>query len=268
MLRNLAGMAIVGAIALTSACAPATETTNATNAGSNANVATANTNSVPAPAFEPGSPQAQIANQPDYSADVTLATDITMKGKVAKHGKDWRIELPVPMPGSTTPVQTIMFVRSGQPTIMVMPDRKQYLELPVGQDAALANPIAAIIDRLQQSGTKFEQVGTETVDGHPTNKYRVSKEGETGEAFVYVAQDLRNMVIKIDGSKENKSGSITWTNIALDPPATLIEPPADLATAYKKVDLPQIVGGAAGGAGAGSTTPPAGNTNSGAGKSK
>jgi hypothetical protein len=265
MLRNLAGVAIAGAIAFTSACAPAAPTSNATNAGSNSNVATANTNSV-APALDPGSPQALIANQPDYTADVTLATDVTFKGKVAKHGKDWRIELPLPWPGSATPVQSVMFIRSGQPTVMVFPDKKQYLELPVGQDAALANPIAAIIDRLQQQGTKFEAAGTETVDGHPTMKYRATKEGETGEAIVYLAQDLRNMVIKIDGTKENKTGSITWSNIALDPPDTVVQPPADLATAYTKADLAALAAGAAGQTG-GSPTP-SGNTNSGAKKSQ
>jgi hypothetical protein len=234
MKRTLTALAIAAATIGAGGCTPGgTTSPGPTNApaGTTANT---NTGAPASPAsYPPGTAQHVLTNQPNYQADITVTTGaLTYPGKVAKVGDNWRFETAVPGIGNS-----VTFIRAGQPVIVLLPDKKQYIEYPASQDGADLNPIATTLKGLQQQGITFEKAGAETVDGHPTTKFRGTKAGETGEMMVYAADDLQNLVIRIDGRKENVVFNATWSNITLNPPASAVEPPADLATAYKKIDL-------------------------------
>jgi hypothetical protein len=234
MKRTTALFAAAVVAAAGAACSPSGQNANvATNApAANAN---ANSNAAPTPAdFSPGTAQYIATHQPDYSADVTVQGGATkLTGKVAKLGENWRIESELPAPVG----KTITFVRPGQKTIMLLVDKKQYVEYDEGADV---NPIHRTLEGIAQPGVTFTKVGTELVDGHPTTKYRGTKEGETGEIVLFSAEDLKNLIIRIDGKKENVAFQAMWTGISLSVPPDTVQPPADLATAYKKVDLKEF----------------------------
>ena len=233
MRSTIAGIALGVAFASVVACGPAAQNGNqpATNAPVS-NAANANTSATTgtAPTFEPGTPQYIVTHQPDYMADITLQGGKTkLEGKVAKLGENWRIESKLPPIGNT-----ITFIRPGQPTIMILEDKKQYIEY---EDGADINPLTRTLQGLEQPGVKFEMIGTELVDGHPTTKYRGTKEGEDGEIVLYSAEDRQKLIIRIDGKKENVTFNATWSNVSLNPPPEAVQPPPDLTTKYKKVDL-------------------------------
>lgn len=243
MNRSLTAFALGAVLVGITACAPAANNSNVSNstaATNNANTAAPvdGTSVVAAPAasFEEGSPQYLIAHQPDYSADVLTVTGPTkLPGKIVKKGENWRVETSVPPLGTT-----VIYIRQGQPGVIVLPEKKQYAEVPGDQKDLLVNPLQMTYAGLMQSGVKFEKVGPETVEGHPTIKYRGSRAGEPGEMYVYFANDLKNLLIKMDAQIENQTFSITWSNIVIDPPETSVQPPADLATAYKKMTIDEL----------------------------
>lgn len=255
MKRTIAAVALATAVGSAAACSSAPENGNARSANapaSNPAPSNASATAGTAPTFEPGSAQYIAANQPDYSANVTVQTGPTkLEGRVVKIGEAWRIE------STFQPIgKTITFVRPGQSSIMIFADKKQYMEDPNAVDI---NPVTRTLQGLQQPGVRFEQIGTEVVDGRATTKYRGTKEGENGELVLYAAPDLKNMIVKIDGKKENVTFSATWTDINPNPPADAVQPPPDLTTAYKKIDPGEFQSMFSSGGGSdatGSTTPP------------
>jgi hypothetical protein len=243
MKRTLAGLGVGVMFGFVVACTPAAENTNVANAtaptvNAGAPAATEGTSVVAAPAlsFEAGSPQYMIAHQPDYSADVLTTTGPTkIPGRIVKKGDNWRVETSVPQLG-----KTVIFIRAGSPGVILLPDRKEYAEVPADQKDLLVNPLQMTYAGLMQSGVKFERVGEETIDGHPTVKYRGFREGQPGEMFVYFAKDLQHLLIKMDAQIENQAFAITWTNITVDPPDSSVQPPADLASANKKLSVEDL----------------------------
>lgn len=85
------------------------------------------------------------------------------------------------------------------------------------------------------------KAGTETVDGHPTDKYKVKiiyKNGTVDEGYIWNARDLDEMTIKSD--VENKDARVTMDlkNIVLKKPSpSLFEIPADYIEAQGFMDL-------------------------------
>lgn len=236
MKRTLTALALASALAGAAACTP-TETTTPSGPTAPGNTSTANANAntaaIDPSKFAPGTAEYVLTHQPDYQADVTVKTGaLTYTGKVGKSGENWRFETAIPVIGNS-----VTFVRAGQPVVVVLPEKKQYIEYPASQDGADLNPIASTIKGLAQQGITFEKIGNEVVDGQPTTKWRGTKAGETGEMIVYSADNLKGLIVRIDGKKENVIFNATWSNVQLDPPAASVAPPADLATAYKKMDL-------------------------------
>lgn len=224
--RTFAVAAIVGALSLTAACGPAENRT------APAPAVNANTSAGDPASFGPGTAQYVIANQPDYQADVTAVTGPSrILAKVAKKGANWRTEMTLPPPLG----RQVYYIREGQPALMVLPERREYAEIGDGTDTSLLNPLASTLEGLQKSGVKFERLGVETVDGHSATKYRGTKEGEDAEMVVYTANDLKDLIIKIEARRENVPFTVTWTNIVLDVPDSAVQPPADITT-FKKID--------------------------------
>ena len=246
--RRLVSAVAAATLGLATACAPPPANVNTTEPPPAANT---NGDEIPT-SFPEGSPQHIIANQPDYSANVKFVTGpSTFDLKVAKKGENWRVEFPLPAVGNS-----VTYIRPGEPTLQVLPDKKQYIELPTAEETSAANPITTTLRELQRRNVTIEQVGTEIVDGHPTTKYRATKAGEDAELFVYTAKDLKNLIVKLEGRRENRQFSGTWTNVTLDPPESAVAPPADLSS-YQKIDAGAFAGQFASGA----SNEPAENTN-------
>ncbi|HQR38080.1 MAG TPA: hypothetical protein PLF26_06715 [Blastocatellia bacterium] len=243
MKRTVTALALSVVVSGAIACSRAAENSNVANSaapGANANapapVEGTSVVAAPAASFEQGSPQYLIAHQPDYSADVLTVTGPTkIPGKIVKKGDAWRVETTVPQFG-----KTVIFIRPGQQGIIVLEEKKQYAEVPADQKDLLVNPLQMTYEGLMQSGVKFDKVGAETVDGHPTIKFRGSRAGQPGEMFVYFASDLKNLLIKMDAQIENQTFAITWSNIVIDPPESSVQPPADLASAFKKLSVDDL----------------------------
>ncbi|MCC6745411.1 MAG: DUF4412 domain-containing protein [Acidobacteria bacterium] len=199
-----------------------------TNTASNSNSAQ--------PVFEPGSAPYIALHQPDYRATVTVTTGpLTYTGAVARKGDRWKVELPIPPLANST-----LYVRPGEQTILLMPETKRYVEFPAGQDGSVVNPMAMTLEGLTKPGIRFEQAGTETVDGRTCTKYRATREGDDAEMTVFVAKDLKDLIVRIDGRVENKTFSATWANPTLEVTDADVAPPADLASAFTKMEITEF----------------------------
>jgi len=78
---------------------------------------------------------------------------------------------------------------------------------------------------LPEKGAKEELVGSETIDGYPADKYRVTPPGKNAPAhLVWRAKELKGFPVKV--SDEAGTAVTTFRNISLDKPdAKLLEPP-------------------------------------------
>lgn len=252
--RDVVAAVCTLALTLAAACAPSP---NSGNSATPQPAANTNPDEIPA-SFPPGSPQYMLANQPDFAADIKFVTGpISYDGKVVKRGESWRVELPLPFPGGQK-VKTVTYIRANEPTLMVLPDRKQFVELPPADETSLVNPLKTTLRELEKRGVTIEQVGKETVDGHPATKYRATRQGEDAEMFIWMADDLKNLVVKLEGRRENRNFGATWTNVSLDPPASEVSPPPDLPS-YTQLDAEAFGGQFSAPDGAAQATPP--NTN-------
>jgi len=229
MTTRLAVVAVLTAVvALMTACTTGPVAGPSGNQPSNANTA--------APVFAPGPAPFIALNQPDYRALVTVTTGpLTYTGEVARKGDRWKVELPIP------PLKnSVLYVRPGEPTILLLPETKRYVEFPADQAGSVVNPMALTLEGLTKPGIKFEQVGTETIDGHSCAKFRATREGDDAEMMVFVAKDLKDLIVRIDGRVENKTFNAVWKNPTLEVSDSDVAPPADLATTFTKMGITEF----------------------------
>jgi hypothetical protein len=227
-MRLAVAAGLAASFALLSACTTGPVAGPTTNVPSNTNAA--------APVFEPGSAPYIALNQPDYRAMVTVQTGpLTYTGEVVRKGDRWNVELPIP------PLKnSILYVRPGEPTILVMPETKRFVEFPDDQAGSVVNPMAMTLEGLSKPGIVFEQVGTETVEGRQCTKFRATRAGDDAEMTVFVAKDLKDLIVRIDGRVENKTFNATWANPTLDVSDADVAPPADLATTFTKMGITEF----------------------------
>lgn len=155
----------------------------------------------------------------EYSADRVIESEMgTFNGKVFAAKDKERTE------NNLRGMQSVMILRRDkQLGWMLMPSHRMYSQM----DLARAQ---------QQSGgapsndVQIENVGTETVEGHATTKYKMlMKDGSAG-GFIWITAD--GIAIKMDMlSKENGKKSritMTLTNLRIGPQeAQLFELPSD-----------------------------------------
>lgn len=86
-----------------------------------------------------------------------------------------------------------------------------------------------------------EKIGNETIDGHPTVKYRVKviyKNGDMHQGYYWNARDLGGMTIKSEMKSDDFTQTILLKNIKLGtPPAALFEIPSGYAEAKGFMEL-------------------------------
>jgi hypothetical protein len=190
-----------------------------------------------------------------YSADRTIETEAgTMTGKVyATRGME-RSE--TTMSGMTT----VMILRHDkQLGYMLMPAQHMYQQLDFAQARKQSGSQAA-------DSVDITQVGTETIEGHSTTKYKMLMKDASGGGFIWITSD--GIAIKMDllskNAREKTRMTVTLTNLqigAQDP--QLFEVPPDYK-ALPKFGGAAGFGGFDGGAPTGANAPRAANTPSGA----
>jgi len=113
-----------------------------------------------------------------------------------------------------------------------MPDTKTYMEMPLNMQNTPK------VQEKYEGEIERKQVGSETIDGHPTKKYLITYkiDNETHQVYQWLATDI-NMPVKtsaIDGSWSHE-----LKNIKIEPqPDNLFEIPAG----YQKMQMPQFPG--------------------------
>jgi hypothetical protein len=115
----------------------------------------------------------------------------------------------------------------------IMPAMKMYMEMPFD----LKN--GPMVEEKFEGETERKLVGSETIDGHPTNKYLITyKSGNrTDQVYQWIATDI-NFPLKTaatDGSWIQEFRNVRISS----QPNTLFEIPAE----YQKMEMPQMPGG-------------------------
>lgn len=167
----------------------------------------------------------------DFTAVMVFTHDNTAKKEsmtwempVAKAGEKIRLEMDYDqmLKDSGAPVQMgkmITISREDQDkTYALYPDRKQYMVYNQTNDPVFREP------RIEKS-----KVGSETIDGHPADKYRVTIYMEDGNytGHIWNATDLDGMTIKTVTTYKGMTSTTLMKNIQLKtPPAVLFDIPA------------------------------------------
>lgn len=114
----------------------------------------------------------------------------------------------------------------------LMPDTKTYIEMPLNMQNTPK------VQEKYEGEIERKQLGSETIDGHPTKKYLITYKtnNETHQVYQWLATDI-NMPVKtsaIDGSWSHELRNIKIGT----QPDSLFEIPAG----YQKMQMPQFPG--------------------------
>jgi hypothetical protein len=170
-----------------------------------------------------------LAKQPDFMGEETImdfepaiGAGFSITSKIAKKGSTYRRDNGF----------SIFLSQPNQPTLRLDPKRKTYEELPVAEDDRFLwySQADDVESFAQKEKITFEVAGTVMVEGHECVKIKAtpatqSSKGEEAIYF-YAAQDLRDVVIRIEIRLSNRITTYTLKNITFNVPATLFKIPA------------------------------------------
>ena len=156
---------------------------------------------------------------------------------VSKKGSTYRLDRKV----------VISFERQGEPSLLFYPRSREYFESPrlgIWFENAFSPGLAA----LDAPNLVFERVGETEFDGHRCLKIQMSNKGDASAKIIYyVAEDLRNLVIKIEFVGLFGTKTYTLKDISFEVSNELFRPPsdykrcaADPTAEYRLLDLFQI----------------------------
>ncbi len=155
---------------------------------------------------------------------------------VAKAGKRLRIEMDYrkalkgDVPAGVMEPVVMIYRGDKKVSYAVYPDRKQYLVLPNSEKNPFCRP-----------KMKLVKVGSEVVDGHPSNKYKATiypEDGSVITAYIWNARDLGNMTIKSVVKNREGTSIMLLKNIRrVTPPASRFTIPAG----YSKIEAPDVM---------------------------
>jgi len=167
---------------------------------------------VPAVAAQPGASPSAAPNNYDLSADTVMTEDgETQVGRIYIKGDKYRIQ--------RKDEEEYILLRHDKGVMwVVMPKDKVYVELPLDpvRTPKIAEKNPGEISR--------KYLGSENMDGHPTDKYQITvKENAKPETFYqWTATDL-DFPIKTAGLKDK--WSVEFTNIKQHVPDSLFDIP-------------------------------------------
>lgn len=161
------------------------------------------------------------AGAQEFSADM-----VSREGKKAVNAKIYaaqdkvRMEMP----------ESVMIIRMDKNlSWMLMPADKMYMEQPVNMSSA--PKVAKEFD----NETERVAMGTETIDGSPAEKFKVTYTEKGKPVSVY--QWLRNGQFPVKVEAVDGSWGFEYKNLKTGPQSTdLFEPPAD----YQKFSMPSM----------------------------
>jgi hypothetical protein len=172
-----------------------------------------------------------VAFAAEFSADTIMTgKGHTNTGKAFFSKDRYRIDMESPQQGSGRAFGARSIITRIDKKVIwtIMPDRKMYMEKAYDdmKDRPIVEKMAGEVER--------KQVGSETIDGHPTIKYLVTRKLGSGQHQVYSwwATDM-NFPIKtaaVDGSWSQEYKNIKFG----EQPDSLFEVPAG----YTKFQMP------------------------------
>ena len=201
---------------------------------------------IPMPKFEmPGAGFVHFARlgKRDFTSDLVMTftsakegRDIVVNGKLAQRGEDFRSEIDLSSmvkeqaKGPSTGLwHSASILKTGEKRFYaVYPDMKKYVE----REATEADGAVPRVEKLK--------VGEEVVDGHKTDKYRVTitSDSVTSTGFYWEAKDLGGFVVKVLFENKDGKGVLEFKNIRLaTPPASLFQIPQDYVRAASFMEL-------------------------------
>lgn len=162
----------------------------------------------------------------EFSADfVITAQGHKTQGKM--YGKADRFRMEISQPSRMIIISRVDKMLAWN----IMLDQKIYMEIPLNPQNTPKTEIKGEISR--------KQVGTETIDGHPTKKYLITyKEGNrTSQLYQWIATDINFPVKSAD---INNKWIQEYKNVKLgSQPNSLFELPAG----YSKMQMPKMPSG-------------------------
>lgn len=162
----------------------------------------------------------------EFSADIVM-TSGGQKTQGKLYGKTDRFRMEISQPSRMIMISRVDKMLAWN----IMPDQKMYMEIPLNPQDTPKTEIKGEIDR--------KQVGTETIDGHPTKKYLITyKEGNrTSKLYQWIATDI-NFPVK--SSDINNKWIQEYKNVKIgSQPNSLFE----LPSGYSKMQMPKMPSG-------------------------
>ncbi|MBI2878430.1 MAG: DUF4412 domain-containing protein [Candidatus Rokubacteria bacterium] len=162
----------------------------------------------------------------EYAADQVMRTrEGTHTGKIFVSPDKSRLEM------TLEGQRQVMIARLDKRVFwMLMPEERMYVEMPIPE-----RPEDALSGRDPTQKIERRLVGSETVSGHPTKKYKVTVAGkdETYVGYQWLAQDLGELPIRWED--EQGTARVELRNIKVGrQPAELFEVPAG----FQKLAMP------------------------------
>lgn len=162
----------------------------------------------------------------EYAADQVMRTrEGTHTGKIFVSPDKSRLEM------TLEGQRQVMIARLDKRVFwMLMPEERMYVEMPIPE-----RPEDALSGRDPTQKIERRLVGSETVSGHPTKKYKVTVTGkdETYVGYQWLAQDLGELPIRWED--EQGTARVELRNIKVGrQPAELFEVPAG----FQKLAMP------------------------------
>jgi hypothetical protein len=169
-----------------------------------------------------------VANQPDFVADLTFFRSERFSGgggsmRIARKSKRYREES-----------QFWIFIgEEGKPAARVFEQAKTYDDLePERYERVNTSEPFNPATLAQETGITFEALGTVTIDGHSCIKIKAFQSDKTAKIYLYVARDLKNLVIVAQVLDPPRSFVQRLKNISLEVPDSIVTIPPD----YKPIE--------------------------------
>lgn len=178
-----------------------------------------------------------------FSANVQVATKgaspdggtMSMPGKIAFEGGKSRFELDL-LKSDKMPPEAIAHMKAMGMDQMVMisrPDKKVAYMIYPGLKAYAEQPLNDSAAKPEADfKLKIEELGKETVDGHPCVKNKATvtdDQGQKHESIIWNATDLKKFPVKIEQTTEGVASTISFKDVKFSKPdAALFEPPTGL----------------------------------------
>ncbi len=162
-----------------------------------------------------------------YQADITQSivkggvTNTVMTGNIATNCELTRMENKIVQPG--VPAYTMIFIRRPDLGVnwQLFPKSMKYIETPIKPETGLKE--APLMAQPKDVKVDKENLGAETVDGHPCIKWKVTlthPDGKQDTYYAWSATDLKDLVIKQEfETTPGQTYVMQLTNITIGDPA-------------------------------------------------